>query len=652
MILKKLIEKSLKIRIFENNLLNLFKLGEISGTVHTCVGQEYTGVFLSHFSKKGDMVFSNHRGHGHYLSFTNDYKGLLNELLGKKNGCSRGFGGTQHLINDNFISNGIQGGMVPIAAGFGLDIKNSKKDNICYAFIGDGTLGEGILWESINIISKWNLPVIIILEDNNIAQSTSKEQTFSGNLKDRINGFGLNYYSTSTDNLEDFFDSCKIATENTRNSKPSFLHIKTNRLNSHSKGDDNRPEDKIKELILKDPINRLKNDTTWNYKEALCESQKFINELTEECIQEKSSDYTDIKYLEEELCISNELTTESVKPEHNSKRINELIGDALDSILKLNKNSILIGEDIEDGNKFLPNDYGGAFKVTKTLSKKYPFRVKNTPISEGAICGISLGVALAGKVGICEIMFGDFTTLIFDQLLQHASKIHLMYGKKIDLQLIIRTPMGGYRGYGPTHSQSLEKHFIGIPGLEVVVLNNFDIPKELYDIIIRNKKPCLIIENKTLYTRKLYQDLPSGFGLEKIITSKYPIYKISNGNKPDVTIVTYGGLTDILNKAITNVFINDEVNVECFILSCITDFPIKSIVKSTKLSERIIVVEEGSTIGSIAGEISLRIKEEDSSLNFKMKRIGNNTIIPSSKKLEELILPSVKNIEKAIIELI
>ena len=167
--IEKLLDKCLRIRLFENNLLELFKRGEITGTVHTCVGQEYTGVFLSNFLKKGDIAFSNHRGHGHYLSFTEDYKGLLNELLSKENGCSRGFGGTQHLINDNFISNGIQGGMVPIAAGVGLNLKNSKKDNICFTFIGDGTLGEGLLWESLNIISKWRLPILIILEDNNIA---------------------------------------------------------------------------------------------------------------------------------------------------------------------------------------------------------------------------------------------------------------------------------------------------------------------------------------------------------------------------------------------------------------------------------------------------------------------------------------------------
>ena len=378
----------------------------------------------------------------------------------------------------------------------------------------------------------------------------------------------------------------------------------------------------------------------------------YIRDLTKSCLGEVSCHYDNLLYLEEDLQFSHEIKVEEVKIEQNGKRINELIGDSLDSILDSYKGSILIGEDIEDGNKFLNKEYGGAFKVTKTLSTKYPSRVRNTPISEGAITGIALGIAFTGTVGICEIMFGDFTTLIFDQLLQHASKIHLMYGKKIDLPFIVRTPMGGYRGYGPTHSQSLEKHFLGIPGLEIVVQNNFVNPKELYEIILRNKKPCLMIENKTLYTRKLYQDLPPGFGIQKILTSKYPIFKVSNGNKPDITVVSYGGISDVITKAISNIFVSEEINTDLFILSCISDFPINIITKSVKLTETLLVIEEGSTIGSVAGEIISRIKEENQDLHLKFKRIGNNTIIPSAKNLEDIILPSSNKIEKAIMDLI
>ena len=152
-------KKAFEIRKVEEFFLEMFKQGRISGTVHTCVGQEFTGIFAAKYSTPDDYVVSNHRGHGHYLSFTNDLNGLIAELLGDSNGCSKGIGGSQHLFNKNFFSNGIQGGMLPIAAGIALSNKLSGKNNISIAFLGDGTLGEGILYETLNISSLLNVAI-------------------------------------------------------------------------------------------------------------------------------------------------------------------------------------------------------------------------------------------------------------------------------------------------------------------------------------------------------------------------------------------------------------------------------------------------------------------------------------------------------------
>ena len=116
----------------------------------------------------------------------------------------------------------------------------------------------------------------------------------------------------------------------------------------------------------------------------------------------------------------------------------------------------LLGEDI-----LAP--YGGAFKVTRDLSDLYPDRVLTTPISEAGIVGLASGMALRGLRPVVEIMFGDFTTLIADQLINHAAKFRWMYNDQVRVPLVVRTPMGGRRGYGPTHSQTLEKHFLGVP---------------------------------------------------------------------------------------------------------------------------------------------------------------------------------------------
>ena len=128
------------------------------------------------------------------------------------------------------------------------------------------------------------------------------------------------------------------------------------------------------------------------------------------------------------------------------------------SALKQDERVYLLGEDILD-------PYGGAFKITKGCSSAYPGRVLAAPISEGGLAGVSAGMALRGLRPVLEIMFGDFITLTADQLINHISKFRWMYNNSVNLPLVIRTPMGGRRGYGPTHAQTLEKFFIGVPGL-------------------------------------------------------------------------------------------------------------------------------------------------------------------------------------------
>ncbi len=139
------------IREFEQLLLKLFGQGKLNGTVHTCVGQEMVPVLLSRHITDQDTFFSNHRGHGHYLVKTNDVKGLLAEVMGRTSGCSGGYGGSQHLLKEkSFYSNGIQGGMSPIASGYAFSKKIASREGISVLFLGDGTLGEGTLYEAFN----------------------------------------------------------------------------------------------------------------------------------------------------------------------------------------------------------------------------------------------------------------------------------------------------------------------------------------------------------------------------------------------------------------------------------------------------------------------------------------------------------------------
>src|SRR3984885_13393317 len=187
----KLIKEALTIRAVEEKFLSLFSEGKLNGTVHTCVGQEVSAIAFAGQLKKKDFIFSNHRCHGHYIAFTGDVRGLLAELLGKASGTCGGIGSSQHLCKDNFYSNGIQGGIVPVAAGYALGNKLKENGAIGIVFIGDGTLGEGALYETMNIISKWEIPLLIVCENNFYAQSTPQHINLAGDILARAEAFGI-----------------------------------------------------------------------------------------------------------------------------------------------------------------------------------------------------------------------------------------------------------------------------------------------------------------------------------------------------------------------------------------------------------------------------------------------------------------------------
>ncbi len=124
----------------------------------------------------GDLIFSNHRCHGHYLARTGDVDGLMAEIMGRATGICGGRGGSQHICAHGVFSNGVQGGIAPVAAGLALAQNLTQSGHIAVCFIGDGTLGEGVLYETLNIASKWKLPLLVVLENNGYAQSTSSRK--------------------------------------------------------------------------------------------------------------------------------------------------------------------------------------------------------------------------------------------------------------------------------------------------------------------------------------------------------------------------------------------------------------------------------------------------------------------------------------------
>jgi len=247
------------IRQTEQAFFTLYERGLLAGTVHTSIGQEACAVgVMAALDCARDVIFSSHRAHGHYLAYCDDVEGLVAELLGRRNGLVGGVGGTQHLHRRNFYTNGIQGGIVPNAAGAALAEKLAGSGAIVAVFLGDGTLGEGVVYESMNLASLWSLPLLFVLEDNGYAQSTPKHLVHAGALADRPTAFGIATRSLLADDPAAVYSAAAEAVAQVRKtSRPFFLALTTYRLAPHSKGDDLRDRAELAAAQARDPLATL-----------------------------------------------------------------------------------------------------------------------------------------------------------------------------------------------------------------------------------------------------------------------------------------------------------------------------------------------------------------------------------------------------------
>jgi acetoin:2,6-dichlorophenolindophenol oxidoreductase subunit alpha len=249
-------ERMFFIRRFEETLLDLFSQGKLVGTTHTYIGQEANAVgVIDHLDPGRDVVFSNHRCHGHYLAFTDDAFGLLSEVMGKATGTCGGKGGSQHLHRGNFYSNGVLGSIVPVATGIALAEKRKGTGAISTVFLGDGTLGEGVTYESLNMASLWQLPVLFVVEDNGYAQSTPVALELAGSMRARGEAFGVATDELDTTDVAEIHEAAGRAVARIRDTgEPFFLVLHTYRFSPHSKGDDNRDPAEIAGRRERDPL--------------------------------------------------------------------------------------------------------------------------------------------------------------------------------------------------------------------------------------------------------------------------------------------------------------------------------------------------------------------------------------------------------------
>ncbi len=301
----------------------------------------------------------------------------------------------------------------------------------------------------------------------------------------------------------------------------------------------------------------------------------------------------------------------------------------------------LLGEDIAD-------PYGGAYTLTKGMSAKFPGKIINTPMSEQGFTGLGVGMALAGYKPMIEIMFGDFSTLIMDQILNHASKFVEGFEKK--LHLVVRDPMGGYRGYGATHSQSLEKLYVGLPNIAVISPSVLHEPGDLLIKAMGLGIPVIFAENKLDYTRKMFkaEKIASAFDIQ-YHGGVFPIAEVTfPDEEAEITIVSYGGLVSPLLQLMYDIYMEEEVAIRLLDVSSLSPMDFDLLHSLLKDCKKVLTVEEGHIPFGIGDTVISRMVQRD--MTAKFKTIGaKQHIIGTSKEAEALALPQMDEIKDVIL---
>jgi len=648
---ERILDTAFWIRAFESSLLTLFKQGLLAGTVHTCIGQELCAAALHpHLVPGKDAFFASHRGHGHYLAHGGPADALLAELAGREGALCLGRGGTQNLLYQRFFSAGIQGGGAPIAVGYAWAARRRGENAIAVAQLGDGTLGEGTVYEAFTFAAWLGAPVLFLLEHNGWAQSTDVTTTTPGDIFQRAAGFGLEADYCDDRDPSLLYERLGRAVAVVRRGQPFLQVIQTRRLMAHSKGDDNRPQEYVASLWRADPLARLaERDDAWQQRQADAEAR--ARQLAQEITDRSLLDDTIAEALPNSEITRTDADVRSDGPNAGKwERTAEELNAALHEILAENPEVILVGEDLLD-------PYGGAFKVARGLSTRYPNQVLSTPIAEAGLTGLANGMALAGMRPIAEIMFADFATLAADQLINFAAKYYFMYGGRVTCPITLRLVSGGGRGYGPTHSQSLERLFCGIPGLRVVALSQRHHPGRLLrQVVLFSDSPTIFVENKLLYSLRPCDHSPIDLEPTPTVRTEgsYPplCYRPRGGQTADCTIVTYGGMTVPTEAAMHQMLLERELSFDYIVLTQLWPLNVAEVVASVRQTRRLIVVEENVPDFSVGSAVLAAVAQQVPE-GFACRAVGSRPVpLPCVRRLEERVLPSTAAVVQAIEEIV
>jgi len=672
------------------------------GATHLSIGQEAVAVGAMSAIRPQDYITSTHRGHGHsiakgaYWLDAQDEAGLcrflgtdhqgqsrqelweqaqqehlfrtMGELLGKEHGYCRGRGGGMHIADfhaGHLGANAIVGGSLGIATGAALAVEQLGTGQVVLCLAGDGAANNGICHESFNFAAmsqfEQGLPVIYLIENNQYGMTGQSvgEVTGLSYLSQRGAGYNpANMHAETVDgmNVLAVREAVLRAAKRARSGQgPVLLEMMTYRYLGHS---------------LSDPrlaYRTKEEEDCWRSRDAIAafraallqagalteEQASALEEQVKEHIYQaawKSASAPD----PDPACLYDGLLADSdsndigdryrsvgvLKPWNKVRRDREgrilyrqAVAEALAEEMMRDSRVVLYGEDVAD--------YGGAFQVTRGLLETFGRqRVFNTAISEAAIVGTGVGAAITGLRPVVEIMYIDFVLMAMDQIGNQAAKVRYMFGGKAACPLVIRTTVGGGKGYAGQHSQSLEAVLTMFPGLKVVAPSTAYDTKGLLKACIRDDNPTVFIEHQLLYVDK-----------DPVPEEEY-LVPLGQGvvRRPgaDLTIVAYSKMASYALEAAEQLA-GEGISTEVVDPRTLVPLDLDTICSSVAKTGRLLLLSQAPAIGCFAEHIAYEVQRQvfDSLRRPPLIVAACNVPPPMSAPLEAANLPSPQKVADA-----
>lgn len=587
------------IRLFEEAVLEMEKLGLINGPAHSSIGQEGGAVGCAALMSSSDVITGSHRGHHQFLAkslrhvdnceyvpeagplpiaFKDVLYRTLAEICGLSDGFCNGRGGSMHLKWTEagaLGTNAIVGGGVPIAAGLAWAKRRQGRGDVAFTFFGDGAANIGAVPESMNLAALWNLPICFFIENNGYAVSTTiDEETKEGRLSSRGGAYAIPSYRVDGMDPVAVYLATRMATEHMRaGNGPTIIEASLYRYFHHGgslagSAFGYRSKEEESEWKRKDPLSRISSELGkrgWLSGEADLAIRQHVGHAMSEVIARMTEEVDGTRRIRPSLWPDTKSVDFGLRgdlSEFSGVRFEELdtasgpIGDVkfVDAVAQVMQRRMetddrifCLGEDIHKLR-------GGTNGATKGLGKLFPDRIIPTPIAEEGFVGMAGGVALEGTYRpVVELMYADFALVAADQIFNQIGKARHMFGGETPMPLVLRTKCAISTGYGSQHSMDPAGLYSMFPGWRIVAPSTpFDYVG-LMNSALRCEDPVLVIEHTDLYNTV-------GKGPQQDFDYYIPLGKakvVKPGN--DLTIITYLSMVALAQQVVEEMGVSAEI---------------------------------------------------------------------------------------------